>query len=86
MDNGRDDNDGDGGGDGGGGVNLNAPKIISWADQHDIGSNNADDHQAFTHFFKSRSKKFATYMFKTREGGGSKAVWTMLKKLHNWHM
>ena len=41
MDNGRDDNDGDGGG----GVNLNAPKIISWADQHDNGSNNADGHQ-----------------------------------------
>ena len=37
--------------------------------------------QAFTHFSKSRSKKFATYMFKTREGGeGSKAVWTMFKK------
>ena len=36
----------------------------------------------FTHFFKSCSKKFATYMFKAM--GESKAVWKMLKKLHYW--
>ena len=34
--------------------------------------------------FKKSFKKFATYMFKTR--GGSKAIWTMLKKLRFWWM
>merc|ERR1712218_195757 len=42
--------------------------------------------QTFTHFFKSRSKKFATYMFKTGEGGGQRPFKQCLKKLHNWHV
>ena len=41
-----------------------------------------DRQQAFTHFFNIPSKKFATYMFKTR-GGGSKAFLTMFKKTDN---
>ena len=41
--------------------------------------------QMFTHFFKSSSKKFATYMFKTREGG-QRPFEQCLKKLHNWYV
>ena len=36
--------------------------------------------QTFTHFFKSRSKKFATFMFKTRGGGGVKGSKNNVKK------
>ena len=41
--------------------------------------------QTFTHFFKSHSKKFATYMFKTRGGGGQRLFKQCLKKLHYWY-
>ena len=36
--------------------------------------------------FLSHSKKFATYMFKTREGGGQRPFEQCSKKLHYWYM